>query len=274
MERDFKGIWIPKEVWLSNELSLQEKVLLVEINSLDGTEGCYASNDYFSEFFGYSKRRIIDILNSLEKKGYIKKEIFYKGNSVIVDKRIIRCTNKQYLKPSAEKFTRSGEENCTQMSEENCTRTGEENCTYNNTLFNNTINKKIYSPPTEDNAPNNINIHPYEKIIDYLNSKANTKYKPSTQKTQKLIRSLINQEFTLDDFKKVIDIKTSEWLGTSMEKYLRPETLFGTKFESYLNQKCEVKNDASEGYKFPGVRTMPGHNMDSYTDEELNDVPF
>ena len=40
----------------------------------------------------------------------------------------------------------------------------------------------------------------------------------------------------LDDFKSVIDKKSKEWLGTNMERYLRPDTLFGTKFESYLNQ--------------------------------------
>ena len=47
----------------------------------------------------------------------------------------------------------------------------------------------------------------------------------------------MNEKYTVEDFYSVIDKKTAEWLNTEQEKYLRPETLFGTKFESYLNQK-------------------------------------
>lgn len=78
-----------------------------------------------------------------------------------------------------------------------------------------------------------------KEIIDHLNLKANTKYRPTTDKTKKCINARLNEGFTLDDFKSVIDIKTKQWLGTEWEQYLRPETLFGTKFESYLNTKIE-----------------------------------
>lgn len=80
-----------------------------------------------------------------------------------------------------------------------------------------------------------------KEIIDYLNLKANTNYKYTTSKTQTLIKARYNEGFIIDDFKRVIDNKTSEWKDTEMEKYLRPETLFGTKFESYLNQKEKEK---------------------------------
>ena len=53
--RDFKGIWIPKEIWLNKNLKLIEKIFLVEIDSLDNEDGCYASNKYFAEFFGITK---------------------------------------------------------------------------------------------------------------------------------------------------------------------------------------------------------------------------
>ena len=56
MERDFKGVWIPREIWLSEELSLMEKILFVEIHSLDNERGCFASNQYFADFFGMSDR--------------------------------------------------------------------------------------------------------------------------------------------------------------------------------------------------------------------------
>lgn len=80
-------------------------------------------------------------------------------------------------------------------------------------------------------------INIYSSIISYLNEKAHTKYRHSSSKTKTLIKARLNEGFTEDDFKKVIDNKTEEWLNSDMEKYLRPETLFGTKFESYLNQK-------------------------------------
>lgn len=75
------------------------------------------------------------------------------------------------------------------------------------------------------------------EIISYLNKKTNSKFKHDTPNTVKSIKARFNQGYTLEDFISVINIKTIEWLGTDMEKFLRPETLFGTKFESYLNQK-------------------------------------
>ena len=63
-----------------------------------------------------------------------------------------------------------------------------------------------------------------------------TKYKSTTQSTIKHIKARLNEGFKFDDFVTVIDKKTKEWKNTNMAKYLRPETLFGTKFESYLNQ--------------------------------------
>ena len=79
---------------------------------------------------------------------------------------------------------------------------------------------------------------PYKEIIDYLNFKVNTNYKDTTKKTRSLIKSRFNEGFTLEDFKQVIDKKCVDWLrDKDMSRFLRPETLFGTKFESYLNQK-------------------------------------
>jgi len=83
---------------------------------------------------------------------------------------------------------------------------------------------------------------PYKEIIDYLNEKAETNYKASTKKTRTLILARSEEGFTLEDFKKAIDNKVSEWIDSpEYVKFLRPETLFGTKFESYLNQKKVVK---------------------------------
>ena len=79
------------------------------------------------------------------------------------------------------------------------------------------------------------------EIVDYLNSKIGTHYRATTRKTQSLIKARMNEGFTVDDFKIVIDNKAAEWSKDErMSKYLRPETLFGTKFESYLNQQSRV----------------------------------
>lgn len=76
----------------------------------------------------------------------------------------------------------------------------------------------------------------YSRVIDYLNSKTGKSYKSTTRKTQSLIKARIDEGFNEEEFFKVIDNKVSEWKGTEYEKYLRPETLFGNKFEGYLNQ--------------------------------------
>ena len=86
-------------------------------------------------------------------------------------------------------------------------------------------------------------VYPYKEIIEYLNDIANKQYKYTTSKTQTMIKARFNEGFNLEDFKSVIDTKSKEWTNTDMEKYLRPETLFGTKFESYLNQSVEKSQE-------------------------------
>lgn len=88
----------------------------------------------------------------------------------------------------------------------------------------------------------------YISIVEYLNQKAGTKYKASSKKTQTCIHARLAEGFTIDDFKVVIDKKCADWLGDAkMEQYLRPETLFGTKFESYLNAKVTKKQPVNTG---------------------------
>lgn len=72
-------------------------------------------------------------------------------------------------------------------------------------------------------------------VVDYLNSKLGTKYRAQAEGNRKHIRARLKEGYGVDDFKTVIDSKCAEWLGTDCQKFLRPETLFGTKFESYLN---------------------------------------
>lgn len=85
-----------------------------------------------------------------------------------------------------------------------------------------------------------------KQIIDYLNLKCDTAYKSSSELNKRHINARVNEGYKLEDFKEVIDKKVGEWKGTEYEKFLRPETLFGSKFESYLNAKVTAKNNASK----------------------------
>lgn len=96
---------------------------------------------------------------------------------------------------------------------------------------------------------------PYKEIIDYLNLKANKSYRHKTPAHKKFIKARWNDGFRLDDFKKVIDNKSFDWLvpgkkinGTPASNYLRPETLFGTKFEGYLNEN-NLKQDMTNNFE-------------------------
>lgn len=104
-----------------------------------------------------------------------------------------------------------------------------------------TSNRQATDNKQECKEYKNNNI-PFSDIISYLNLKAGTKYRTTTKVTVTKIRARWNEGFRLDDFKKVIDVKTEKWLrDPKMEQYLRPETLFGTKFESYLNEPIPKK---------------------------------
>lgn len=105
----------------------------------------------------------------------------------------------------------------------------------------------------------------YVDIIGYLNAKTGSNYKATTAKTKQLIQARLNEKFTLEDFKMVIDKKTKEWLeNEEMSKYLRPETLFGTKFEGYLNQKVKEPNWFNE--------KVDKENMTSEEESELQEM--
>ena len=90
-----------------------------------------------------------------------------------------------------------------------------------------------------DNVNDNVNDNANEivdEVIEYFNQKCKTRYRKNTRDVRKLIIARINEGYTFEDFKTVIDKKYREWKGTEFEKYLRPSTLFGTKFQQYLNQ--------------------------------------
>lgn len=99
----------------------------------------------------------------------------------------------------------------------------------------------VYVTDTDNNILPEI-----KEIIQYLNDVCGTRYRYQTKGTQEHINARLKEGYTVDDFKTVIDKKFEEWNGTDMEKFLRPETLFAGKFESYLNQKIVKKTYQSQ----------------------------
>jgi len=85
-----------------------------------------------------------------------------------------------------------------------------------------------------------------EPIIDYLNECTGKLYKTNSKIAISNINARLKEGYTLDDFKKVIQIKSTKWIGTKWEDYLTPNTLFGTKFESYLNENINTPKTKQE----------------------------
>lgn len=102
------------------------------------------------------------------------------------------------------------------------------------------------NPSTKDPSTKDSNIKNIKKdsaeIVDYLNLKAACDYRANNNSTIKLIKARLKENYSVDDFKIVIDKKVKEWTGTQYEQYLTPNTLFGSKFEQYLKQKIASKH--------------------------------
>lgn len=202
---DHRGYYaiIPAHVRYDKDLTPNAKLLYGEITALCNEKGyCWAGDSYFAELYGVGKNTIQRWLKQLENKKYIFRKIIYEEGTRNIKSRYIYLCDNPIPKNKSTPIPKNKIENITSLN----------------------------------NTSNNILNIPYEEIVDYLNKKADKNYRHTTKKTRSLIKARWDEGFRLDDFKKVIDIKTAEWKGTKMDKYLRPETLFGTKFEGYLNQ--------------------------------------
>ncbi len=127
----------------------------------------------------------------------------------------------------------------------------------------NNISKSYDSHMENENEIENIDTDKNVRadIILYLNKKLNSKYKTNSQSTAKHINARLKEGYLVGDFQKVIDTKYEEWNNTEFSKFLRPETLFSSKFEGYLNQlKGEKKTagiSAPEGKDYSGsIKTI------------------
>ena len=112
----------------------------------------------------------------------------------------------------------------------------------------------------------------YDAVVSYLNEKAGTRYLSSSKATRRLIHARWKEGFRLKEFETAIDKKVAEWKGTDMEQYLRPATLFGTKFESYLNQpfvKAQDRQNKGQQYRSDNVGNF---EQRQYEDDFLDSI--
>lgn len=255
IERNFNKNYyaiIPASVRYDKDLNPNAKLLYGEITALCNDKGyCWASNGYFADLYDVSHRTVIRWINDLIDKNYIKTEIIYKKDSKEVSERRLWIANEL---PSEKNDTTSCQ-SCHEPTDRNVTRGTDRNVTDNNTSFNNTFNntrdiKDIVEQSTTASIP-------YAEVIDYLNQKTGKNFKHTSKVTQRHIRARFAEGFTVNDFKQVIDKKCSDWLrDQKMKEYLRPETLFGTKFESYLNSKTTATKQTGPYIDSCGLKVL------------------
>ena len=201
----------------------------------------YQTHDTVESMTGLSRHKQDVAIDKLEKEG-------------ILHKRVRGIPAKRYFKLDykalANKFVKNSQTSMQNISKLDCKKSAT-----NKESNIKKVNKESNNKDTLSSSNEHDRI-PYREIVEYLNEKTNSQYRPTAKKTQALIKARYNEGFNIDDFKIVIDVKTTEWYNNAkMSKFLRPETLFGTKFESYLNQK--VVNDRTE------------YNANADIDEEL-----
>ena len=233
---DYPILVLPK---LATEIGLNEAIVLQQMHywlkksnhNYDGRRWIYNSYKEWEQHFPFwSNATIRRTISSLEKQ-----ELLFVGNYNKAGFDNTKWYSIDYFKLEgvSKRLAQNEQTTCSKRAD--------------GVAQNEQTNTRDYTEITTETTNNNIlsgnptvSRIPYKEIVDYLNEKTGKNFKHKTAKTRKFIEARWNQDFRLDDFKKVIDIKTDEWLNTDSDKYLRPETLFGTKFESYLNQKLNL----------------------------------
>lgn len=222
---------------LANEIGLNEAIILQQIHywlnktnhNYDGKRWIYNSYPKWIEQFPFwSESTIKRTITSLEKQNLLHignynkagfdRTKWYSINYIVLNELMTRPSGQN--DPTKRSKWSDEEVNLNRPIPETTPETSSK-----------TTSKDILS--------GNPTTYPYRDVIDYLNQRTGKNYKSTTKKNQTVIRARTDEGFSLDDFKRVIDNKVAEWKSTNMEKYLRPETLFGTKFEGYLNQELQ-----------------------------------
>ncbi|EGO8854115.1 helix-turn-helix domain-containing protein [Enterococcus faecalis] len=243
--RGFYAI-IPAIVRYDNQLNGNAKLLYGELTALANERGyCWATNQYFASLYNVSKRTIISWMKQLEKRKYIKIQVFYKPDSKIVDRRHIYIlpfpTDTEFYTPSEENFITYGK-NHHEGGEENFTTPGEENFTENNTLLNNTENNTKNKKNSVE--PSSTMPELFEKVWQTYPKKTNKK------KAREQFLKKFKTEEDLESFKKgykdyLAYIKLNDWY--------HPQELF----RWIRNDRYNDEYDLSQTNKQPAYSKAP-----------------
>ena len=235
MDKEFPSYYsiIPATVRYDHNLKANEKLMYGEITALASKKGyCWAENRYFAELYDVHKITISKWLKNLEDNGYIRTELKYVYGTKQVSKRLIYI-NDTPISQNANGYKSNDYEPVSQKTKEELSITSN----------NNTRDIKTMS--------RNSTRVPYKEIIDYLNEKTGRNYKHKAKINQRVIKARMNEGYTLEEFKTVIDKKSVEWNDdVKMKEYLRPETLFSTKFDRYLNEETKSNKKSWAGSDF------------------------
>lgn len=224
----------------------------------------HGSLSYLESRINGTRPTVIACLKSLVKKGLIKKEeqttngvklcSYRVLNNLTDDEEALQEAVKEFDEGSknslrgAVKKINGGSKNSLQEAVKNFNESSKEtlhNNKYENKI-DNKVDNKINNTVVENDNAEKYDMKIITEIIDYLNEKAHKNYKANSKTTKKHVNARLNEGYTLSDFKQVIDNRCATWLKTDMEQYLRPETLFGSKFENYLNAPAP-KRRGSDG---------------------------
>ena len=201
--------------WMILDLELKGNELLVYacIYGFSQAENQVFSGglQYLADWTRSTKRGVMKTVKSLVEKGLVEKKDRYVNDVKFCEYRALKTPKKVV----------------------NSVHRGMELSSPNNILNNNILDNKRDI---------------YTRVCSRLNQKAGTSYKPTSKATQRHINARLAEGYTVEDFITVIDKKCAEWLhDPKMRAYLRPETLFGPKFEGYLNAPERGKNDGIAG---------------------------
>ncbi len=276
-DRDYWSVWsylMFNVNYFDTQVILKNEVLTVHKDQI------FTTRRKISEAIGVSETKVDKALRLFEKVGYIKMKSDRRGR--LISLTFEELQTKPHTTPPQENVNYCTDTAQSTDNQERCNADGE--TPHSNAEFGGfetetkpkqNRNKAETKPKKSRNAYTkeinkeinkgnkdilSSNLDTVKSVVNYLNGKCGTKYKHSSAETQRLIVARLNQGFSLEDFKQVIDNKVADWGNDSqMSKFLRPQTLFSNKFESYLNQSSSV---------FNVEQTKPSYNIEDL--EKIN----
>ena len=262
--RERKTIALPVEALDDPRLSSSEIYLLAQILRFQSRIDRYTVNG-LNQFLNLSKNTIRKGLLLLAESGYMTTLPDNKGWAV---NKIKICSEEdQNLNSERSKFELEEIKICASEREEERTKEEDKDTLtsyniYNNSSLRVTENEKEKDKKEKDSpaAVLDSKVKPeeperfteeYREIIGYLNEKTGKKFSARSRVNQGHISARLKEGFTVEDFKRVIDVKWFQWHDDAkMAKFLRPETLFGTKFDRYLNEEKVVTRVDENGWEY------------------------